>query len=305
MRDSANCPVEIPYQTPDGYYDQPYMIVDNRSFVVVDGAEIFPDPWAGLTINSMNQSVEGDSSFVLRRIISNRYAGLQLRDRIQRPMFSQTLGANQVFSIPVIPESIYPPGSAIRWDYVNFVAYDALSTAGTGVAVVNHQTVFQGVRRFTGLGNYPQESRYKWKTVPFTYAYTGVLGWNIFSSLVPPVIAPAQQFNVPVNDYDFVLESIRITYSRLATPTVFVPLNFFAFGMVVYDAQDRKLSNDWAYANYFNDDPGNQWRAMFPVPGLMYPADSNIKVDINSLGMFAAAPIRLYISMIGHRRIPC
>jgi hypothetical protein len=132
--------IEQPYQTPQGYIDSPFAYV-------YDGTGLTD----GATYQSIGKQLQGDSDFILRRIVGvpNVIASSQAGGRFNYKNPSQTYaagnpGAGIAFNNcwPVVPEKIYAANRQITFDL-----YDVSRSfnACGGTPIYNSYIAFMGV----------------------------------------------------------------------------------------------------------------------------------------------------------------
>jgi hypothetical protein len=202
------------YSTPPGYYDLPMTWIYDAS-ALTDGN----------TYRNQQVAIHaGYGDFVLRRVVglnnvlSNSApptnGQFQLRDAIGRFLESLpqnvgrgTFGQIQFTSgdIAIVRELLFKENQEIYFDLYNI----ARATDFGGVSFFGAQIGFQGVRRLKGRS--PFDPTYDFR--PKTYAYvTQAVLVNSTATLSNP-----QHIITPVDNYDFELREIRLSYQLLAS----------------------------------------------------------------------------------------
>jgi hypothetical protein len=193
------------YQPPANTYDQPF-------YYIFDGSPLTDG------VNALNQSISldpGIGDFILRRavgwtnLINNSIGGQYLlKDYSKNPLSAEPLGIiggppNDDGLFP--REQWYPATGKIPFDLIN-----VLRAQGGINPLATAQVAFMGVRRQKGsLPNI--RPPYRYRTIPFSYIGT----INVTQAPGPNQIA--SQLFVPVNDYDFELLELRISYLPFPT----------------------------------------------------------------------------------------
>ena len=268
----------------------------DRPFIYVYDADGLTD---GLAYNDLMVPLHMDSEFLLRRIAGlpevAAAGAIQVRAADRRALFASPcrITAEQA----VVPELVYPGGSAITLDLVNVLR---AGNATTGTPVYYSQLAFQGVRRFPD-GRVPQGTAYRYRDTPFTIVRDLVVNWS--GRLFPgeTVMAEGQQFNADVRDYDFELHYITMTQQR--TGGLVIPCNQ-SVKIMLYDADGNQLMSA-PVCDFFLGAGSTNYNSLFPVPPLLYPAGSQILFDVHSLLSIAMLPMTLQVAFCGARRMPC
>ena len=186
------------YRTPKGFGDTFFVYafdVDGSGANIPAGS------------NAYNQRIIiSDGEFIVRwwrgaDQYGNAANGVQIRDRLQTPWFSDTLSPNSALGnaqdyqntgFAVMPEVKYPESGYIGFDIIGALPNAALPG----------QLAFYGVRRRRGLQNDPMKSPYKYYEKPYQYQVTVEIpaGWSSASGglLTTQVI----------EDFDFELRRI-------------------------------------------------------------------------------------------------
>ena len=309
------CPIEEQYTPPVGYYDFPYTYVAATDTVVAAGA----DPRAGLDFNLQQMPLEGDSLFILRKVTRfpvDAGDNFMLYSPQQNQTFSADVGGVASTVFPIVPEVIYPPAGAIFYDIKNWASSTALSFGGAGPFVYTNQVLFQGVRRFRGDLINPYPSQYDYKEKPFTYRFDLTLSWTFLEFLGGTYaglsVEPARRFSIPIQDHDFELQSITVTVGDGAANTVVSNIDSPSFKLDLYDMNMKKLMSNPVYVAALNHAMVGNSRLFpaFPVPSLLYPANSEILFEISSMlddpaGAGAPTSVNFIVTFNGVRRVAC
>lgn len=289
------------YYTPDGYVDLP-------------GAYVFDA--SGLTNGTEVQNnvipIEYDSIFVLRAVLGvpncidpstggfrlNNYSKSRIMGGYIKPF------ANNV---PVVPEVIYPPNSQISFDLFN--VQKAVNSCATNIPISN--IMFQGVKRYRpGVPGYngpafpiPYDPL-NYIERPWSYPLDFDLSWFHWNSSgsAAGIIDIPRTFVVEVQDYDFQLHCIKISDS-----TTGLALTPDLFSIQLFDATaKRALFGSPVNQSYINNTRNAFSNPVFPVPPLLYPVWTQIRVDITSLvcNEDVSSPYHLQIEFQGLQRIP-
>jgi len=273
-----------------GCYDQPFIYVFN--------ADALTD---GIDYRSLSIPMLTGSDFLLRRVCgrpnvaqSMRYYGADGRTMASR---LYAMARDQV----VVPEHIYPPDSQILID-LGIVARGNWPYVAIPGSVPNYwsQLAFQGVRRF--YGQKAVESTYPFYTKPYTITATGVMTLTGRMAPAYQIQTDPTQVNVQVENYDFELHRITATIIKNAVVPVEVVVDG-AMKIRLYDAWGKAMMNE-PVLDVFITENGPDWNSCFPVPTMMYPAGSEIKVDIQSLLLDTEVPATLNVEFHGVQRFP-
>jgi hypothetical protein len=166
------------------------------------------------------------------------------------------------------------------------------------------QLAFQGVRRFPA--STPRETAYRYYEKPYAWSSNIVVNWSGRLAPGETVMAAGQQFNVPVQDYDFVFHYLALTEQLvgLAPPfNAIQPCNQ-SIKLMLYDV-DRNQLMSAPVCDFLLGYGSRNYNSLFPVPPLVYPAGSQILFDIHSLLRITTLPCNLQITFFGTRRMPC
>lgn len=261
---------EIPYKTPEGFVDDPFIYV-------FDGA--------GLTdgVNALNlaQPILLRDDFILRRIVGVR--GLTTTGFLYRsPTGSERSSAPFVpgNNYGVAPELLYPGESQIGFDLIT-VARAAIA-CGADPILAAARIGFQGVRRRRALASFAVghfESAYRYYEIPFSYSFPLSVDW--FHYVVAPNTESVRSFGLLISNYDFELQTIRVTRTNgVAAGTVPTTEEFSA---AFYDASGyNRLSSGMLPLSWWNQRRAANFNSVFPVPSMVYPVGTEIRFDIQS-----------------------
>jgi len=174
--------------------------------------------------------------------------------------------------------------------------------SGPSVAsnVFTDQMAFMGVRRVKGPD--PLRSTFKFK--PRTYTYDASMSITLpgVDALGNP--AAAQTLIVPVIDYDFELYELRLRY-RSAAGVFQDPTKPFT-KLWIYDPVNQQISNLPILDLFVNGLPLGKYVNGAMVPVLLYPNQSQIKIDFFSVVSNAGLlPLTCFVDLIGVQRQPC
>ena len=192
---------QIGYQPPTGKYDQPF-------YYIFDGSPLTDG------VNALNQAVQldpGIGDFIMRRAVGwsnvvniGDNGAYQLKDYSKNPLSAAPLFVN-IHGLPfddgVYPrEQFYPATGKIGFDLYSVLRATPLSTA---------QIAFMGIRRQAGvipLLHPPYRFR------PQTQSYIQ----TVLITTGPGVNQGGTLLSLNVNDYDFELLELRISYLSIA-----------------------------------------------------------------------------------------
>lgn len=306
---------EAPYRTPPGFCDKPF-------YYIFDGVNNQITPLLTNGQNYLNQSIltDGDADFILRRVTgwTDLAAGQQTPYPPNGFNFKYPNTTRDYFSLPVygsldrdlnvmqgmadflvVPEIVYPAGSAISFDLYNILV--AGLTGGEGEAPANYgQVVFQGVKRYRG--ECPPDSGYAYYHKNFTYQKDILLNWTRFDNVITPTaISAPRTFVIPVQNFDFELLAISYEVGEVVGRVL--------FGFTLYDPiTDRQWSNRGTSLMAMSMLDANiagagSWGAI--IPSILYPVNTQIKFDIWSYNPDDSDPPTINLQFIGRRRMPC
>lgn len=236
--------------------------------------------------------VEPSSDFTLRRIFGLADVASRIHMRKANQQWASDLPWHMDNNHAVVPEENYPASSYIQFDLVT-VLRSFLACGGN--PIYDSFLYFQGVKRFL-TAKKPYETPYNYKALPFVYQYSLALNWAYYT-VAPLVAAPRQQF-VDIKNYDFELHEIRVNLSDNTVDAT------SRFRVQLYDYSGSKISNLPITINYINDARVNPC-GVFPVPPLLFPANSQLQFDVTSLKCTADTPATTYkIQFVGKQRYP-
>jgi hypothetical protein len=290
-------------RTPPGFGDQSYIY----TFQPSANGEVTGSSYSLIPVEIQDaafvlRSYSGLDSVLLSGAPRSGNGTLQLYDKIRQGIFQipSIIPGNFRTGQSVAPERIYPVNSAIRFDITTLSL--ATSSAG-GNVVPNDQMAFYGVRRFEGAKSDPEPSLYPFYEKDYQIPFTQALTSNGNTS--GPVLQA--QYLIQIQDYDFELR--RIEGGKTLNGTTFTQLSATApeFAITVYDSHWIARSNAPVFSNRIchfplsASNPQNTW----PAPGILYPVNSVIRIDLFSLIPLTATLPTIYLSFKGVRRIPC
>lgn len=176
---------------------------------------------------------------------------------------------------------------ATNMSNVGYFLAQAVSTVPTS------QLVFMGVRRMKGpKPTLAPGCPYKPKS--FTYTLNATL------TVAYPVTAPVKVVQT-VNDYDFDLYNLIFTYIAGGAA-----LSRVVMQVMLFDAVHQQTSNLPVNDVYWNDSrvSTNPYRVGAVVTPLLYPQQSQIRLDLYSMLKTAQLPVTVQIQLVGRQRIP-
>ena len=314
MNQAANlmCPVEEQYRPPVGYYDFPYIYVQPIEEIVAAGGV---DPFLGRNLQLQQRTLQGDSVFVLRKVTRfpvDATDTFMLYTPQQNQRFSEAQDGRAAVVFPIVPEALYPPAGSVYYGINGYASSTTLSFGGAGPYFFTNQILFQGVRRFPGSIINPAPSSYDYTEKPYQYQVDLNLSWTFletpYAGLSP---APTRRFVVPIADHDFELQRISVVRtSGGGSPVVVNNINSPSFRLMLYDHDQRELMNEPVNIVALNQSMTGNSRLFpaFPVPPVVYRANSQIMYDIISLlddpaGGGAPAAVTFSIVFQGVRRV--
>ena len=272
------------YKVPPGYLDFPFVYVyDGRALT------------DGNTYYDIALPMQGDSDFILRRItgiqtlVSTtgqfRFRGANGAYAMSNPVLA---GAN---SRTVLPERVYPYNTAIRFDLLSVARQ---SVACSGDTIFTAFLAFQGVKRFIATPGVPTgKSAYQYRE--YKWGFPIDLTLAVFNGADPV------RFIVPINDYDFELQRIAITYAdgtAVTSPD---------FGVTLFDPNRHAFSNLPLNVDFINNAFVRfaSQKSVFPVPSILYPTGSQIVFDVSSYLCETGGDQDYQILFDGLQRLPC
>lgn len=266
------------YQTPEGYTDVPFVYV-------FDGNGLTP----GDSPENLIVSIQ-DDDFLLRSVAGlNQVAGTwQFFDDTQSLRMSGFWPTSNRWSI--VPEIKFNAQSQIRFN-LGTVAL-AANAAGNDIGIVGFQGVKRTVKGKFGWVEY--ESGYNYWERPYTYRLPVDVNYFLDNGAAP------RQFGIEVTDADFELQAISIV--RRDTPGALIADPFW---ITLFDPSGyNRLSDKPCSPRWFNYLQAG-WGSAFPTPTMVYPVQSQIKVEIASLLNAAGGNQTFDINFIGVERMPC
>jgi|SRR5579863_1300839 len=300
LHDTIN---SLAYHVPDGRIDAPYCYIYDAS-VLADSIANTPANNLGLAVQTDN-----DSDFLLRRVVGmnlvvaapGALAGVtgawNARDRSKIPFFQSevqpgtmpaSLGGGQSGNWPVLPEKEYLAANQITFDLYGVLRnFTADTTNILTRRIYNSQIGFWGSRRFHKGGFYVHNTPYRYHELPFTYQFGFGMNWGHWINAAGAgILNNPRKFVVPVQEVDFELCSITVTYSNG------LPVTTNDFQLHLYGPDGfTLLSSAPMNLPFFNAVPGNyQYGSpVYPVPPLVYALKTNIKFEITSMLPYGTA----------------
>ena len=280
-------------QTGREYYDLP--------FIYVYDANALTD---GNNYSNLSLPTVGDSDFLLRMITGYpnvATGGFRFRDMEMRNRLSTLVNIfNNYVVTPDIPYRI--PGSQITFDLGN-VQRANVAYVGVPGSVPNYysQLAFQGVKRFYGYT--PYETPYRWFEQPYTISTAFVL--SNAGNVAPGYTQPNTpvRYTVPVDNYDFEMQKIVIMVQPNGAAGYSLASNRIKLTLYAQPGEMAMMSAP-VVDRYLNAND-SVFNSMFPVPPVVYPANSTIIVDVVSLLNNLQVPANVTISFVGMWRYPC
>lgn len=266
--------------TPQGYVDTPFIYV-------YDGTGLTD----GSSYQRLSVRLEGDDDFLLRRVagLPAVAASMVLYDGGGQPRSAAAVRAGNNWTIA--PEVRYPAQGELLFD----LATVARASIACGTTIYTAYLAFQGIKR----------RRATWPTLPpaietpYTYSETLTIDWYRYISLPAAVVEHPRVFRVQVDDYDFVLQRLRLCNgdgTALTGATIQLRL---------YDDQDRALSSAPVNQQVLNSAVAG-WGSCFPAPAVIYRRGSTLRFDVTSMvcNTDVAFPKDIRLELTGYRRIP-
>jgi len=162
------------------------------------------------------------------------------------------------------------------------------------------QIAFIGIRRNQGaLPSLAQSTCQNFKPSTYTYLLTGQLtssqakGYGV--SQAPLILRQT------INDYDFELHQIIISYSGPAGVT----LPAVCTALMLYDASKQATANLPPLDKFWNGAPASEYFDGAIVPPLLYPQQTQIRVDVFNLLQNSDLPVTVSVHLVGRNRKPC
>jgi hypothetical protein len=292
--------LEEPYFTADGTLDFPFAYVFDAS-ALTDGNNLL----------NVAQQLQGDSDFVLRRIIgvptviASAAAGGRFNYKNARGAYAcgnPTRGICFPNVWPVVPEKLYRVNDQIGFDLYDILRASIVCAEGT--ILTGAQIAFLGVKRFGQGSTYPKQvTPYQFREVPYTYSYALTIDWPHFNA--SGIASPARRFIQQMENFDFELLSISISRDA-GTGTLLTN----DFQVHLYDANMHQFSDkplNQSYINSGRTSPSQTppYQATFPTPSQIYPRGAAITFDITSMLCSGQLPRTYNIAFQGIWRYPC
>jgi hypothetical protein len=165
--------------------------------------------------------------------------------------------------------------------------------------IYTSQIAFVGVRRQSGsLPSLSSSSPCSWKPETYTYVLTGTLEPGQVKGYLAGQ-APVQLFQT-INDFDFELHQMIVTYSPALSDGMTV-----GSALMLYDAVKQQIANIPPMDKFWNGAPGSPYEDGGIVPPLVYPQQTQIRVDVFNLLPDSALPVTITIHLVGKNRKPC
>jgi FG-GAP repeat protein len=162
------------------------------------------------------------------------------------------------------------------------------------------QLAFMGVRRVRGKD--PLIPKFEFRPKPYIYDAQIVLTNPAADAMGNP--SPAQTLIVPISNYDFEVYEFRIRY-RSAAGAFQDPAQPYA-KLWIYDPVGQQISNLPILDLYINGLPLSKYVNGALVPVLLYPNQSQIRIDFYSVVKNAGLlPLTCFIDIVGVQRQPC
>lgn len=187
---------------------------------------------------------------------------------------------------PILPEYKYiaGPNNSISFNLSNVLR----ATTGATPTYAS-QVIFQGLREYESFHDYQDGL---WATLPFTYQYPLTIDWRYRAG------GAVNTYKIEIDNYDFELCNISI-FNADGTPAT--GADYFAF--TLYNYAYGKMMSIPILQRGINFVGG--WGAQFPTQPILYPNETTLQFDIQSLidPLDATFPKSYYICFNGRRRI--
>lgn len=278
------------YQTPQGYYDLPYMHVYDGD-ALTDGANYS---------NIDTRITDNDAGFALRQIMGLDKLAARVQFRVSVvPLTGANAGFVMPRTYPIAPERFISPASLLAMDLYTVARANRVAMQ---VIIYFAQIAFQGVRRYLNPPGleivYPGKSDYKYVERPFTYVQAFTVAW-------PGTDAQPRKFAFPITEgCDFELQRITlIRSSQAGVPTNAIPDS--EIKLQLFDQFGKQLSNAPVLDVYLNDAASGLvhfYNPVFPVPSVLYRRQSFIRYEVTSLLTAPLLPSIYEICFHGIRR---
>lgn len=254
----------------------------------------------GIDYMNLGYPTYTDSEFHLHRLAGRPQvaAQMQWRDNIHRQRFS----ANTVIPHDYIfaPYMVYDAGSIFDFDLITVAKTGNAYGVGGSIPNYTSQLAFQGVRVFND--NLKQDTTYNYRPVPFIYTIAVTVDWTGRLAAAYQVLDTYRRFILPINDNDFELYRINIT--QQLTGSTAVTDAFGAVKVMLYDSVKNQLSTN-PVMDWFLNSTCRDYTSVWPCPPILYPAGSEIQLDVYSLLIPAQVPAIITFNFEGMWRVPC
>lgn len=274
------------------FYDLP--------FIYVSDLDQFTN---GVNYSNVPVPLVNNSDFLLRRIcgVNNAAAKFRFRDDLgQNRIQTATTVPNDY---PLVPEVLYPPTAEITYDVQNVLRANNPYVAGGSVPNYYSQIAFQGCRRFYNTPT--PESNYRYYERPYSIRMDFTVGWTGRIAPAYTVKDTTRQFSVLVDNWDFEMQSILVMINTADSGRASAQvLSQNKLKLVLYTHQEQALMTAPVLDSYLSVG-GMQYNSVFPCPTLLYPANSVIRVGVESLLVEAEVPASVSIVFNGLWRFPC
>ena len=333
---------DVCYQPPVGHVDEFYMFV-------VDAFQ--NNYATGKNYINQSVYIPGGYDFVLRRIVgldsvlAPTTGKFQFRGPNQENVFSAPIvAASAMRDQLIVPEIFYPQNSQIAFDLYNtqirFVYGQNLVGCGLNTEVQVGQIGFAGVRR-RQVGPMPTPGNFKripWqKTLVLqTYAQPQLIGLASIGTLNfgPQNLLKTISGYMNIDNYDtevHMIQCVDINPDDLSPGPGVIPNGLNWFAIIPYNAARTALTSAYVMSQYISDsipfgapsvgtvntvqDPTLASPTLYGmgavVPPLIYPKDSQFKLDAVSLIGNCESPYdwdiggNLTVVLTGFQRVPC
>ena len=199
----------------------------------------------------------------------------------------------------VMPEIVYPPDSQIGFDLDVVVRANNAYIVPGSIPNYFAQLGFFGVRRF--WGQRASITDYRYHSRPYTITTEATVSWAGRVAPAYQVLENPRQFTVLVDSRDFELQAIHAMIQLPAGDII--PANGHV-KLTLYDQNQQAMSTDPVVDSYLSDCNAD-YNSVFPVPTMLYKANSLIRYDVTSLLLDTQVPATLTLHFIGAWRFPC
>lgn len=276
------------------FYDLPFFYVSDA-----DGAT------DGMNYNDVPVELINNSDFHLRRICGvnnvvnpNGTGKFRFRDANRQNLIQTPI--SMMNDYPLVPEVVYPPVAQISYDIVNVLRARNIYTM-PGPPNFYSQIAFQGCRRFYGVPT--PDSNYRYYERPYTIRMDFTV--NQAGHVAPAYTAQTglQQFTVLVDNWDFEMQNMVVLIDTTGGRSAPV-LSQNKLKLVLYTHQQQAMMTAPVLDSYLSSG-GLAYNSCFPVPTVLYPSNSIIRVDVQSLLIDNEVPASVTILFNGLWRFPC